>query len=230
MSGPPFRVSHVLLDVDGTLVDFDSALQQALRSTAELASEVTGTLVTPSQLGNARELVWAEPEWRARTLRDARDESFRRVLAAAVGSADESLVSRVSDAYYEARDSSMDPHEETDEVLSELKQRGFTLLAGTNGNAPFSRYRFTALFELIHQADQVGVSKPNPGFYLGALERAGAPAELTVSVGDSVTNDVDGALAVGMRGIFLDRADEAPDIDVPRIRTLRELPDLLELA
>jgi hypothetical protein len=44
--------------------------------TAELASEFTGTLVIPTQLGSARELVYIEPEGWERMLREVRDESF----------------------------------------------------------------------------------------------------------------------------------------------------------
>lgn len=226
MSRPPFRVSHVLLDVDGTLIDFDQALQSALRATAELASEVTGTLVTAAHLSQARELVWVEPGW---TLKAARDESFRRVLAAA-GVSDASPVERVSAVYYETRDRTMIPYEETNEVLAELRGRGFTLIAGTNGNASLDHHQFRQHLALVHQAERAGVSKPNPEFYLGALERAGANVATTISVGDRVENDVDGPRGVGMDAIFLDRANVAPDIDVPRITTLRELPDLLELV
>jgi len=225
----PFRVSHILLDVDGTLVNFDAALQQALRATAELASEVTGTLVTSSQLGSARELVYAEPDWHRRSLREVRDESFRRVLAAA-GETVRPPVDRVSAIYYETRDSTMLPYEETNEVLAELRGRGFVLIAGTNGNATLEQYEFTQHLSLVHQAERAGVSKPDPRFYLGALERAGASVESTISVGDRMGNDIDGPRGIGMDGIFLDRANVAPDIDVARITTLRELPDLLELA
>jgi FMN phosphatase YigB (HAD superfamily) len=62
------------------------------------------------------------------------------------------------------------------------------------------------------------------------LERAGASIGSTISVGDRVTNDIDGPRAISMDEIFLDRENEAPDIDVPRITTLRELSDLVELA
>ena len=109
MTGPPFRVSHILLDVDGTLINFQAALEQALHATAELASEVTGTLVTPTQLGSARELVYAEPDWRGRTLREVRDESFRRVLAAA-GETAAAVAERLSAVYYKTRDRTMLPY------------------------------------------------------------------------------------------------------------------------
>ncbi|MBT5773861.1 MAG: HAD family hydrolase [Dehalococcoidia bacterium] len=229
MTRPPFRVSHILLDVDGTLINFQAALEQALLATAELASEVTGTLVTPMQLGSARELVYAEPTWRERTLREVRDESFRRVLAAA-GETALPLVERVSAVYYETRDREMLPYEETDEVLAALRDRGFTLIAGTNGNATLSQYQFRHHLMLVHQAERAGFSKPDPRFYRGALERAGASVDSTISVGDRVANDIDGPRAIGMAGIFLDRENVAPDIDVPRITTLRELPDLVELG
>jgi FMN phosphatase YigB (HAD superfamily) len=62
------------------------------------------------------------------------------------------------------------------------------------------------------------------------LERAGASVESTISVGDSSATDIDGPRAIGIDGILLDCANAAPDIDVPRISTLREPPDLPEPA
>jgi len=51
-------------------------------------------------------------------------------------------------------------------------------------------------------------------------------------VGDSVRQDIEGALNVGMRAILLNRGDNAApavvgDQRVPVIRSLRELPDLV---
>lgn len=109
--------------------------------TAELASKVTGTLVTPTQLGSARELVYAEPDWSGRTLHEFRDESFRCVLAAA-GETAAAVAERLSAVYYKMRDRTMLPYEETDEVLAELRERGFTLIAGTDSNAALAQYEF----------------------------------------------------------------------------------------
>jgi FMN phosphatase YigB (HAD superfamily) len=50
-------------------------------------------------------------------------------------------------------------------------------------------------------------------------------------VGDSVHDDMLGALAVGMPGVLVDRTDEYGEFDGPRIRSLAELPGILkELA
>src|SRR5437764_533734 len=54
------------------------------------------------------------------------------------------------------------------------------------------------------------------------------PAE-AVMVGDTIADDVEGALALGMRAILLDREGLHPDFE-PRAEALSELPPLLELA
>ena len=47
-------------------------------------------------------------------------------------------------------------------------------------------------------------------------------------VGDSLAHDVHGARAVGMRGVLLHRRrGPVPDVDVPVIRNLTDLPPLL---
>jgi FMN phosphatase YigB (HAD superfamily) len=49
-------------------------------------------------------------------------------------------------------------------------------------------------------------------------------------VGDSLAHDVRGARQAGMHGVLLTRGAETIagiDVDVPVIRSLRELPDLL---
>jgi hypothetical protein len=40
--------------------------------------------------------------------------------------------------------------------------------------------------------------------------------------------DVAGATASGIRPILLDRHDLYPDVEAPRLRSIRELPDWLE--
>lgn len=49
------------------------------------------------------------------------------------------------------------------------------------------------------------VEKPDPAIFRAALERAGAPASAALHVGDSVHADVEGAAAVGITPVLLDR-------------------------
>lgn len=229
MATPPFRVTHIVFDVDGTLVDFQTALRAALAAAAEAASLHLGTLVTPTQLHQARELLAVDPEWRGRRFTEMRDESIRRVLAEG-GEQDPEVGQRISATYYEARDANLHPYDEVEETLAELAGEGYTLIAATNGNAELAQHAFMAHVAHHQQAEVIGVSKPNPEFFARAVADTGGRPELTISVGDRIENDIDPAHSAGLHAVFLDRKDAAPDVDVTRIASLRELIALLEFA
>jgi HAD superfamily hydrolase (TIGR01509 family) len=74
-----------------------------------------------------------------------------------------------------------------------------------------------------------GFMKPHPSIFQAALERAGVAAHESVMVGDSLKEDVEGALRAGMRAIWLYRGAVPPASPggVPVIRSLMELPELL---
>lgn len=76
-----------------------------------------------------------------------------------------------------------------------------------------------------------GLEKPDPAIFLRALESAGARPEEALHVGDSVRDDVEGARAVGIRGILLDRTGKysSEPGPFPSIRRLDELAALVGL-
>jgi putative hydrolase of the HAD superfamily len=76
---------------------------------------------------------------------------------------------------------------------------------------------------------ETGAVKPAPRMFstlFGLL--AVSPAD-AVMVGDSVEDDVDGAVACGCPAILLDRSGRRRDLPVPRIESLAELPAALGL-
>jgi|SRR5690349_16808736 HAD superfamily hydrolase (TIGR01662 family) len=76
-----------------------------------------------------------------------------------------------------------------------------------------------------------GRMKPHPSIFEAALTRLGALPGEAVMVGDSVRQDIEGALRAGMRAVLLQRSREIPprasELGVPVIRSLRDLPDLV---
>ncbi len=60
------------------------------------------------------------------------------------------------------------------------------------------------------------------------LERLGVAPDEAVMVGDTIEDDVHGALAVGMRAVLVDREGRYPDV-AARLDDLRELPAALGL-
>ena len=91
-------------------------------------------------------------------------------------------------------------------------------------------FELDGLIDVAISSSQHGYMKPHPSIFQAALKLAGVPASEAVMVGDSLTQDVEGARRVGMRGVLVQRSgvpsvSVAPDVDV--IRTLRDLPSLL---
>jgi putative hydrolase of the HAD superfamily len=74
-----------------------------------------------------------------------------------------------------------------------------------------------------------GRSKPHASIFGAVLELLGVEPPEAVMVGDTIADDIEGAVALGMRAILLDRDGVHADFE-PRIETLSELPPLLGLA
>jgi HAD superfamily hydrolase (TIGR01509 family) len=77
----------------------------------------------------------------------------------------------------------------------------------------------TDLVDALITSEDVGVPKPNPLIFEAALQRLGARPEETVLVGDNWQADVLGALAVGIRPVWLNRLGVA-----------RPLPNVAEIT
>ncbi|HEY2311021.1 MAG TPA: HAD family hydrolase [Gaiellaceae bacterium] len=73
-----------------------------------------------------------------------------------------------------------------------------------------------------------GRTKPHASIFRAVLDLLGVEPADAVMVGDTIADDIEGALALGMRAILLDRDGKRPEFE-PRIDTLSELPPLLGL-
>jgi putative hydrolase of the HAD superfamily len=73
-----------------------------------------------------------------------------------------------------------------------------------------------------------GRSKPHESIFRAVLDLLEVDPPEAVMVGDTIADDIEGALALGMRAILLDRERAHPDFE-PRIETLNELPRALGL-
>jgi putative hydrolase of the HAD superfamily len=76
---------------------------------------------------------------------------------------------------------------------------------------------------------QHGHTKPHASIFRAVLDLIGVEPADAVMVGDTIGDDVEGAIAAGLRAILLDRNGVHADFE-PRIETLTELPPLLALG
>jgi putative hydrolase of the HAD superfamily len=115
-------------------------------------------------------------------------------------------------------------------VLDALRERGLKI--GLLSNSSRDLDEFVAHHGIA--ADAVltshvhGKTKPHRTIFRAMLERLEVPAAEAVMVGDTIEDDIEGALAVGMRAVLLDREGRYPNVE-GRLDDLRELPAALGL-
>jgi putative hydrolase of the HAD superfamily len=73
-----------------------------------------------------------------------------------------------------------------------------------------------------------GHTKPHASIFRAVLDLLEVEPSEAIMVGDTIADDIEGARALGMRAILVDREGTRPDFE-PRIETLNELPPLLGL-
>ena len=91
-------------------------------------------------------------------------------------------------------------------------------------------FELNGLIDVAVSSSQHGFMKPHPSIFEAALKLAEVSASDALMVGDSLTQDIDGARRVGMRGVLVRRSemiDSSRETDVPVIRSLVELGGLV---
>ena len=126
-------------------------------------------------------------------------------------------------------------YEDVPDVLRELVAAGVRIGLISNSHrclASFqSHFDLQGLISATVSSFEHGFMKPHPSIFSAALQLVNVEAAEAVMVGDSVRQDVEGAICAGMRAVLLQRGDtpttSAAELGVPVIRSLRELPNLV---
>jgi putative hydrolase of the HAD superfamily len=154
---------------------------------------------------------------------------YRRLLGE-FGIHDESLVTEMYAVF--SSTSSYRLFEDALPTLTELRGAGYRLGLISNFEAWLEEMLVELevghLFDVSVISGLEGIEKPDPQIYRRALEVAGVTAEMTVHVGDSPAMDVEPAASIGINAVLLDRWDRYRDSECSRIRSLKELPSVVE--
>lgn len=105
----------------------------------------------------------------------------------------------------------------------------------TNGASCLQREKLAAsglgeYFDVTVVSAEFGVGKPDASIFRHALSQLGAGSEHTVMVGDTLSRDVDGALAAGLGAVWVNRSKRSRPADRPalvEVSTLGELQTAL---
>lgn len=117
---------------------------------------------------------------------------------------------------------------ETIEVLSSLKKKGYSLGLITNFDTRV--YEVTKALGIAHLLDsmtlssETGAPKPHPVIFKRAVDAHQIRPSEALHVGDSLSDDVEGALKAGLQAVLIDRHHLfKPGKDYIKIESLTEL-------
>jgi HAD superfamily hydrolase (TIGR01549 family) len=116
---------------------------------------------------------------------------------------------------------------DTSSVLDTLA-KSYTLVAITNGNADVFQTDIGPYFDLAIRADEVGIAKPARGIFDLTWKKIGCCASEVIHIGDSVENDVQGAINAGVIPIWYNPEGSINQLGVSEVRGLSELPTLID--
>ena len=116
-------------------------------------------------------------------------------------------------------------------VLDELRTERLKLGLVSNGIRDLTAFVAHHRLEVdaIVDSRTHGYVKPHPTIFQAALDRLGVGAGEVAMVGDSLEEDVEGARALGMHAILVDRDDRYPHV-ADRLTDLYGLPAALGLS
>jgi len=117
-------------------------------------------------------------------------------------------------------------------TLERLQTLGFGLAVVSNANGTVrERLRLLGLgrfFPIVVDSYEEKIEKPDPRVFLPALKALGVSPDRALYVGDLFHIDVLGARAAGIDAVLLDRDDLRAHVNVPRIRSLSDLLQMLD--
>jgi putative hydrolase of the HAD superfamily len=116
-------------------------------------------------------------------------------------------------------------------VLDELRRSHLGIGLVSNGIRDLTQFvaHHRLDVDAIVDSRTHGRVKPHPTIFQAALDALGVGAAEAVMVGDSLEEDVEGARALGMRAILIDREDRHPEV-AGRLTDLYGLPAALGLS
>ena len=116
-------------------------------------------------------------------------------------------------------------------TLAALRAAGYRLGIVSNWEPRLAQlcesHGIHAHFEFVVCSEVEGYAKPHRRMFERALELARVAPDAVVHVGDSYPEDVEGARAVGIHAVLVDRPGHGRVPYQPTIRSLDELPGLL---
>ena len=152
---------------------------------------------------------------------------YRLLLSLDIAPAEADESARVAFEAFMAKRNDVILFPETIPMLERVSEL-YTLVAITNGNADVFKTGIGPYFDLSIRADEAGIAKPDRGIFELAWEKLSCQSSEVVHIGDSVENDVQGAINAGVTPIWYNPDRQQNTLGVNEVRALSDLPSMIQ--
>jgi putative hydrolase of the HAD superfamily len=233
-------IQAVLFDMFDTLMLIEKnhefytpSLKRAYRILAENGIRVKFAVFRDAYI-KARDALYAEADAQlAEPHFDLRISNALRNLG--YSKVDSEVVTKATNAFCEGFMEYVRIDNDAERVLEQLHGK-YKLGIVSNFAIPECIYRLLQkhdlerFFEVVMVSAVINKRKPSPVIFESALAQLNVNHKNAVFVGDTVDADIDGAKAVGMKAIYIERREQKMQNAIPdhTIKSLAELPIALE--
>lgn len=226
------KITSLIFDIDGTLLDFRKAERNALMELKDYMQDSDAPEDFISSYHRINDRIWIELEEGLITGETLKLERFRRFAKVKMYKGDPE---DLSEYYLTALGKGAFPLEGATELLEQLKGR-YPMAVVTNGLTKVQEARFAALnyesiFDALLISEKEAVSKPDVEIFRRAAERMGVPLDRSVlMVGDSLSSDIGGGIAAGVQTCWYNPGgweNQSPHKADYEIRELSEILNIL---
>lgn len=220
------KYTHLLLDLDRTILDFSKAEQKAFRMAIPYATNEDYSLYT-----KLNDQEWEKLEKGLKTRNEVCVDRYKRFFEITGYKEDAEII---NSKYMDLLSLGYDVMDGAVELLRKTKGK-FILVAATNGTAWVQRNRLEKskiinYFDYIAISEEIGYQKPDPNYYKEVIRLSKCDdVKKALMVGDSPKADIFGAKNVGIDTCWLNQDGKYNNYGIIPTYEIHKIIDLLKI-